>query len=192
MPRPREFDEDEVLGAALETFWSRGYEATSITDLMEATGLAKGSLYKAFGDKRSLFLRALERYLEQSLQRLGQVLGGADGARDGLETWMRGVLDGACGRDRKGCFVVNCIVELAPHDPEVRDRLRAHVGSMEASYARAIAQGVETGELRADLEPRIAAQLVSTVLNGIQVSGKSQLSRRDGEALVSLAVSSLL
>ena len=85
MGRPREFDEDGVLERALHVFWRLGYEATSVTDLMEATGLAKGSLYKAFGDKRSLFLKALDRYLERGRDALRHTLTDAPTVREGLE-----------------------------------------------------------------------------------------------------------
>lgn len=183
MARPREFDEEQVLDAALGAFWSRGYEATSITDLMDATGLTKGSLYKAFGDKRALFLRALDRYLQGGQQLVHDQFAPRSG-RSALEEWLKRVVELATDPCERGCFSVNCTVELAPHDPEVRARLDAHESSLLKRYRDAISQGVEAGEFRQDVDARSAAQLIATVIRGLQVSGKAGLSRRDAQRQV--------
>jgi TetR/AcrR family transcriptional repressor of nem operon len=184
--RPREFDEDDVLERALHVFWRLGYEATSVTDLMEATGLAKGSLYKAFGDKRGLFLKALDRYLERGRDALRRTLTNAGTVGEGLEAGLVGAVRTACDREKKGCFGVNCIVEVAPHDAEVRARLETHLHKLEALYAEALGRAVASGELRRDLDPKVAAALLSTVVNGLAVMGKASLSTRSAQAQVAL------
>jgi TetR/AcrR family transcriptional repressor of nem operon len=184
--RPREFDEDQVLERALHIFWRLGYEATSVTDLMEGTGLAKGSLYKAFGDKRGLFLKALDRYLERGRDALRRTMADAATVGEGLEAGLACAVRTACDREKKGCFGVNCIIELAPHDAEVRARMETHLHKVEALYADVLGRAVERGELRRDLEPRVAAALLSTVVNGLAVMGKASLSLRSGQAQVAL------
>lgn len=118
MPRPRSFDRDDALEAALGLFWAKGYEATSLADLTRAMGLSKSSLYDTFGDKHTLFLAAFDRYADT---RLGPALAMLEDtsrpARIRLEAFLRRfitikVRDG----DRRGCMIGNTAVELAPHD----------------------------------------------------------------------------
>ena len=189
--RPREFDEDQVLDRALDVFWERGYEATSVSDLMASTGLAKGSLYKAFGDKRQLFLRALERYLEQGRDGLSDVAR-ADSAKAALRFWLTNIVSMAtCTGVRKGCMAVNCTVELAPHDEELRDVLRRQERSVERVYARLIARGIDQGEFRQDLDPEASARWITTLVDGLQVRGKLGLTKAAGMETVEMSLSAL-
>src|ERR687891_349404 len=95
MARPREFDIDEALEAAMGAFWVRGYEATSLADLMQAMGLQKGSIYKAFGDKHALFLCALQRYLDQMYEAQRAMLTGATSPRVALQAWLDQLIEAA-------------------------------------------------------------------------------------------------
>ena len=92
MARPREFDIEEVLTTALDVFWAHGYDATSMSDLMEATGLAKGSLYKGYGDKKSLFMRALDSYLSSANAGLSEAAASGESGREALEEIFSGVI----------------------------------------------------------------------------------------------------
>lgn len=192
MARPREFDEDDVLEKAMEAFWSRGYEATSVTDLMDATGLAKGSVYKAFGDKHRLFLLALDRYLERGLAALRDAAARDLPAREMLRRWLDGVAEMATREGpRKGCFMVNAAIELAPHDPEVAMRVATQQARQERVFAGVIARGVELGELRADLDPPTAARLVTTLVHGLQVAGRTRLTRATARRLIEVFLDGL-
>src|ERR671910_2905737 len=95
MARPREFDIDEALDAAMGAFWVRGYEATSLADLMQVMGLQKGSIYKAFGDKHALFLSALQRYLDQMYAAQRQALANATSPRATIQAWLDRLIEGA-------------------------------------------------------------------------------------------------
>ena len=191
MGRPREFDEEKVLDQALDAFWRRGYEATSVADLMEATGLAKGSLYKAFGDKKSLFLVALRRYLDQGYVKARAILFDAESAEAGVGAWLEHVVRMATCPKARGCFAVNCTVETAPHDPEVQAVLVKHAARLERLFEDVLARGVERGELRPDLDPPTAARFITTIVNGLQVSGKGGLSYEDAQAQLALAMFAL-
>jgi TetR/AcrR family transcriptional repressor of nem operon len=192
MARPREFDEEEVLERALEVFWTRGYEATSLTDLMEATGLAKGSVYKGFGDKHSFFLRTLDRYLARGRALYAALDDGSRNALSILRDWLvQGVEMSTGGGLRKGCFGVNCTVELAPHDPEVRKRMRDHERRLEAMYARTIQRGIEEASMRPDLDPHLAARFVTTTVGGVQVAAKTGMSRAEALGMVELTLAAL-
>jgi TetR/AcrR family transcriptional repressor of nem operon len=132
--RPREFDINQALDAAMEAFWRHGYEGTSLADLMDVMGLQKGSVYKAFGSKHELFIHVLKRYLDKLSADMGAAIGGASSPAEALRQFIDYVRStGFEGDLRKGCLAVNSVVELAPHDDEVRDILEKHqkrVGSL--------------------------------------------------------------
>lgn len=166
MARPREFDYDEVLDAAMRAFWARGYEATSVQDLMDATGLQKGSLYKAFGDKHSLFISALDAYMRQMADEHIALIRSDLPPREALRTYLYQGIDTMSGEDNEqcGCFAVNTVVELAPHDPEVQQLLLDHYQRKLDAIAEIVARGQATGDFRADIP---AKQLAATFLTGV-------------------------
>src|SRR5262249_36962719 len=119
MARPREFDLDEVLLKVMEIFWKEGFEKTSFALIEEGTGVKKASLCAAFGDKRNLFLTALRHYQESRFQTCqSQFVHGT--AKSAIRRRLLAAAEMAAGSEaNRGCFQVNCIIELAPHDPEV-------------------------------------------------------------------------
>lgn len=179
MARPREFDPKSALAKARRVFWERGYEATSLCDLLDATGLSRSSLYQAFGGKRSLFLAALEDYLADGRARLEETLASAPSPFYGLERWLEAMVDMAArGRPRRGCFGVNTLVELAPHDPEIRKALARHEEAVAGLYAGALRRAVESGEARPDVDPDAAAHMIRTLVHGLQVAGRARIDER--------------
>lgn len=166
MGRPRTFDLDEAIDRATDVFWSRGYEATSISDLKGALGIETGSLYKAFGSKHGLFLAALDRYVAAAERSLAERL--APGGRAAVAALLRGTAEVACGAGHRGCFAINTAVELAPHDREIRARLARHDDRITALFAEALAAD---GDLTGDpLRSRAAFALSSLV--ALQVRGR--------------------
>ena len=145
--RPRQFDIDQALDDAMRAFWAKGYEATSLADLMEATGLHKGSLYQAFGDKHKLFMRSLNHYADREFKDVAAVAFQQDSPLDSIRALVRTVCDHAA--EGRGCLMINSLVELAPHDPEVREMLanegQRRIGVMTELLTRA----QEQGEIRA-------------------------------------------
>ncbi|GGB41342.1 TetR family transcriptional regulator [Roseibium aquae] len=132
--RPRAFDEAEVLEAALQVFWRQGFEATSLDDLTSAMGLSRSSFYGAFGSKRGVLAAALECYSNTALSRLKAV---ADEVReDPAGAMLIALADPAGGQ--KGCLLVNCITELAPHHEEVAGLGQRHLSEIERLFAEAI------------------------------------------------------
>ena len=180
MARPREFELDDVLDKALEAFWMRGYESTSMADLTEAMGLKKGSIYAAFGDKHSLFLAALTRYTDMHFRRFQEVFEQAETPRDGLESFLGGALvDYATGGEtRKGCFVVNSLVELGPHDPAVNEILRRQYARIEALFRKNIGEGQAMGQFRTDVSEEDLATAISVIMSGIMTDCKSGRSEK--------------
>ena len=152
MARPREFDMNQALDAALNTFWTQGYEATSMTDLMEATGLHKGSLYKAFEDKHDLFMKSLTRYLDNAWTMSQATLTEAQKPLDGLRAWLGGAAQ-LCSKQpiQRGCMAMNTAVELGPHDGEIANLLRSHHARVSELLVKTIERGQRAGKIRSDL-----------------------------------------
>lgn len=189
MARPREFNEAEVLTSATHVFWERGYDGTSLTDLLEATGLARGSLYKAFGSKRELYLRVLKDYLSEGRANMRARFDGAATAREALEGWLRVVSTMACRADpRRGCFGVNAGVELGPHDDDVRAIIAEHNRLGQREVQRVVEQGLTAGEFRSDVEPVAAAAFMWMVIFGLQSRGRTVLAEAEADSLVRMTM----
>jgi TetR/AcrR family transcriptional regulator, transcriptional repressor for nem operon len=170
VPRPREFDEQEVVGRATDLFWRRGYHATSVRDLGDALDLSASSLYRTFGDKHALFLRALDNYratesaeARDQLLRPGPVL-------DVLRAWLVRMVDLPAGNDAaRGCFVVNTATELGAEDRAVDERTQAAFGVTRDSLQELLRRGCRAGELRAELDVTATADTLFTLVLGLRV-----------------------
>lgn len=190
MARPRAFDEAVVLEKATRVFWEKGYEATSLCDLTAATGLGKGSLYGAFGDKRRLFLRSLRTYLDSARVQTAQALATAASPRAGLEEWLRKVGSRAC-TTRNGCFGVNSVIELGAKDADVRALMADHDRQHARLIAEVLARGIEDGEFRPDLDPMLGASHLLVVAHGLVSAGRAHLDGSEVEQLVRLSLDGL-
>jgi TetR/AcrR family transcriptional repressor of nem operon len=139
--RPRSFDTEAAVARAMEVFWSRGYHATALPDLLEATKLSRGSLYAAFGDKHALFLRALDRYIADAVTRMDVELDSSKDPVDGLRAYLAGYVDRTSGaRGRRGCLLVATAMELAGRDADVDRRIARFFKIMEGSVADALSR----------------------------------------------------
>lgn len=178
--RPRGFVLEDVLDKAIVVFSEFGYPATSLGKLTEAIGLTEGSIYKAFKDKRALFLATLERYVDLRAARLEQVLSraptGFEQVRAVLELYVE-YSSGAAGR--RGCLVVGSAVDLASSDPEMARRVNLIFKAHEKCLVHCVRQGQEDGSIRADVDAESVGRLLTCVLQGMRVLGKTGRSRED-------------
>jgi TetR/AcrR family transcriptional repressor of nem operon len=172
--RTKEFDPDTVLQKALELFWERGYEATSMADLVERLGIARASIYTTFGGKHDLYLKALDRYLRtrdpdlvELLSQPGPVL---PAVRALVELYAN---DSACGDRRWGCMVVNAAVELVPSDPQTARRVAASWDTLETVLTSALTRARAQGEISEQKDPRALARFLLVLLQGIRVLGRA-------------------
>ncbi|MDI1433266.1 TetR/AcrR family transcriptional regulator [Polyangium sorediatum] len=190
MGRPRKFEVEQVLEAARDQFWEKGYAATSLDDLMRATGLGKGSLYAAFGDKHQLFLAVLDAYATWRLDAIRAALGGDAPAIDRLRGLFRMDLPTpeAAAVCERGCLLVNSASELASHDPEVRKRARETFGALEELLVGLVGEARDAGDLPPETDAREVGRLLLAVLQGMEFLAKTGLERealgRIGEAAV--------
>lgn len=170
MPRVREFDTDEVVQKAMEAFWHRGFEATSIQDLVEATKIGRGSLYAAFGSKHGLYELVLQRYVQETTDATRQALMRRVPVRQVMRDLLLGHIDDALKMPgRPGCLLVMAITERVPHDEVanriVRDAITALRDSFSASLH--IARGV--GELPQDTDVPTLSNFLVTMIQGLRV-----------------------
>jgi TetR/AcrR family transcriptional regulator, transcriptional repressor for nem operon len=178
MSRTKEFEPEEALGRALDLFWRQGYEATSVRELLDCMGIGRGSLYDTFGDKRALFLMALDRYAEDRLLRTIRTLEGSASAKDGI----RRVFEDAVERltsdaQRRGCLLANSAVELAPHDAGVAERTTRFLRRSEQAFHQTLVRARASGELPATQDPRSLARFLVNSLQGLRVLAKSGCDR---------------
>jgi TetR/AcrR family transcriptional repressor of nem operon len=191
--RPREFDSDDVVERAMGVFWSNGYHGTSLPNLLEATGLSRGSLYDTFGDKRGLFLLALDRYIQVSLARFDEDLDIRRSAVDGLLACLTGYVARTTGvAGRRGCLVVATAMELASHDLDIEKRLshffKAAEGRLAGAFARARAEsGPSNG-----IDPASAARVLLSTVEGIRVIAKTGIDRAVWQKTIAVLLSALL
>ncbi|MEM5387644.1 TetR/AcrR family transcriptional regulator [Paraburkholderia phymatum] len=190
--RPREFDLDHTIERAMQVFWTRGYQATSLPDLMQATGLSRGSLYAAFGDKHGLFLLALDHYIVQALRRLDDELASGQKALAGLKACMDGYVartNGAAGK--RGCLVVATAMELAAHDQEVSNRIAYFFKAMEVRLVKALKRAQKEGDLVRKVNPAAAAHVLVCFLEGLRVVRKTGIEPDRAKDAVQTLISSL-
>jgi TetR/AcrR family transcriptional repressor of nem operon len=191
MARPREFNEQAVLEAALGRFWSRGYEATSIRELADSMGITGASLYNAFGDKRRLYQRVLEHYIESSLgERLRRYAPLAP--RVALETFFREIVERSMAdAQHKGCLLVNSALELSPHDPQFQRIVAEVFERIESYFRQCITAGQADRTISRERSARDLARLLLSVLLGVRVLARCRPERPLLEGAVRSALACL-
>jgi TetR/AcrR family transcriptional regulator, transcriptional repressor for nem operon len=185
MARPREFDEAAVLDAAIERFWQSGYEATSVRDLADEMNIAGASLYNAFGDKRSLYERALNRYLDQTFRERIRRLEPSLPPREAIVAFLQEIVKRSLAdKQRRGCMLVNSAIESAPHDSKFFDIVAIFLDEVERFFFRCVSNGQKDGTItRAYSAEDLSRSLLGALL-GIRVLARVRPERKLLEGLL--------
>ena len=174
MPRPKTFNPDDALDKAMQVFWHKGYEATSMEDLLKAMALNRGSLYDTFGDKRQLFLKVMDRYCTTFVGPKLSLLDQPGPALPTLHRFINGMIEGGLADpQRRGCFISNTVMELSPHEKEIAGTLRQALKMAEDAFFKVLARAKEQGELKEEKDPRALARFLTTMMQGIVVMIKA-------------------
>lgn len=174
MSRTKEFDPGVVLQRALELFWERGYEATSMADLIEHLGIARASIYATFGDKHSLYMRALDRYVQDRDPRLVERLSQPGPVLPAVRALVEAyAVESVCDERRRGCMVVNTAVELMSRDPQAARQVEASWDTLETALTSALTRARAQGEIRQEKDPRAMARFLLVMLQGMRVLGRA-------------------
>ena len=174
MARTRSFDEDEVLDRAMALFWRKGFEATSIEELVSVSGINRASMYAAFGDKRRLFLAVLDHYLTRvNAERLA-ILSQGGSATAAIAGFFGTIIAAATGPDRHlGCLITNTLTEVAPTDPEIAAKLQSSLQRIETAFAETIRRGQDMGEIAPGKDASALARFFVGIAQGLRVLARS-------------------
>lgn len=192
MARHKAFEKEAVLQKAMEVFWERGYEATSMQDLVAAMGINRGSLYDTFQDKRHLFLSAIAYYnqtiVEQTIARFKR----PGAARRAIEDHFHTVVEyTVADSSHRGCLVTNTIVELSTRDLEIAAQIKANLQRIEDAFFSALLRAQDRGELSPEKDLRALARYFTTAMQGLRVMAKLNPDRVALQDVVSVVLAAL-
>lgn len=192
MARTKVFDEDLILSKAMDLFWEKGYNATSAQDLVDGLGISRSSLYDTYGDKHSLYIKALQKYREE---RIDSTIKEAATTED-VEKYIKNVFELVKNESiqenyARGCFMVNSAVELAPHDEEVAAIATSIMQDVEDAVCKAIKRGQDMGVFTTKHTARSLARFIFNSLNGLRVTVKFDASKKAFDDIVNVCLSAL-
>ncbi|MEZ4403689.1 MAG: TetR/AcrR family transcriptional regulator [Kofleriaceae bacterium] len=191
MARPREFDRDAVLDRAMELFWARGFDATSMSDLVDHVGIGRQSLYDTFGDKHALYLAALDRYRLERGSTPWHLLDDQP-LRPGLRALFTAVIDWLLADpDGKICMLVTAAAERCPRDAEVAARFCANATDVERRFVDRLTRARDAGELGRHHDVTALARYLASSLYGLQLTAKAQRDRASLASIVDVTLSIL-
>ncbi len=174
MPRPRKFQEATAVRAARDVFRRRGYAATSLSDLSEATGLGKGSIYNAFGDKETLYRRAFHDYCQESIATTDAILAGPDSGIESAFGYLRQVIEETVADDEHmGCMIAKATTERVPESPEVLSEAGTTLRHMEDMLGVSVRRGQAAGQVDPSLDPDQLSLLILCITRGIEALCKA-------------------
>lgn len=188
MARPREFDPDKALEQAMDVFWQHGYEGASLPDLLSGMGLTRGSLYKAFKDKRSLFLLVLNRYEQIAVAQAVALLGDdsiPDGA-DRIDALFASITDAVEAGDKRGCLLCSAAAGPSSYDPDIAAAVKQALQQMHDGFSTALA----ASDIPPEEQPALADLLVTQYV-GLRIMARS-VDRLDVLSRAGAAVAGLL
>jgi len=189
MARTKDFDEQEVLQKAVSLFWNKGYNGTSMQDLVLGLGISRSSLYDTYGDKYQLYLNALNSYKNDYGIRLQHLGSESPSARTAVVQILSLVINDLLNDEkRRGCFMVNAGIELASHDTNVNNLVCATAQQLEQAFFNVIVKGQTNGEISNDKDALALARFFNNTVRGMQVSAKSGGERSLYDDIIRVAV----
>lgn len=188
MARPKGFDREEALERAMRCFWARGYDATSLDDLVRETGVGRQSLYNEFGDKRAIYLAALERYAESENEHLVTVVQEAASGRAAIAELLAAVIAQSTKDPDKGCMLGNAAIEMAARDAQVKQCVTTSTGALVRAIERRLRRARDAGELAEDRDPQALARFFVATIAGLRMTAKTSNDRRILESIARVAL----
>jgi TetR/AcrR family transcriptional repressor of nem operon len=192
MARTKDFDEEDVLDKAIQMFWHKGYNGTSMQDLVEGLGISRSSMYDTYGDKHSLFMAALDRYRKNAWATMTDIIENTPSSKEAIKKLL-GLTTSELIKDKqhKGCFLVNAAVEIAPHDKEINTVVCENDKEIENFFFKAIKKGQASGEIPEKHNARALARFIINTVKGIRVGAKSGTDKKMLDDIVGIALSVL-
>lgn len=175
----KQFDKEEALNKALEVFWINGFEATSMQELVDKMGINRASMYQTYGNKQSLFMAALDRYISTNQAQLEQALEAPGSPLGNLQQLFMHFIEEGLKGEKRGCFINNTAIELGPHDPAIAKKIRDFWQTFEDLIGNTLDRAVEQNELPRELDTRNTASLLNITLQGLVVKTKTGASKQE-------------
>ncbi|SEB18463.1 TetR/AcrR family transcriptional regulator [Pedobacter hartonius] len=192
MARTKSFDEETILDEAMKLFWHTGYHSLSAQELVDGLGLSRSSLYDTFGDKHTLYVKALRRYSKLTVEATISVLDQAKNIPKAIKEVFQMNFNASFGSElTKGCFVVNSRVELSPHDPEIAGIVKENWQSLEDGFYRALKRGQEAGQVSNAHNARTLARFFVNNSWGLNVYGNADADEKVFKDIIKVALSVL-
>ncbi|MDX6575754.1 MAG: TetR/AcrR family transcriptional regulator, transcriptional repressor for nem operon [Blastocatellia bacterium] len=188
MARQKEFDREQALHKAMEVFWTRGYGASSIQDLVRHMSINRQSLYDTFGDKHALYLQALDRYRDIEGRKIIELLERPGSVKRNLRQLFEITIEKALS-DRRGCFMGNAMSELAGRCKDTAARTCGNMGAAHEAFYRALLRGKREGELKRIRDARAVARFLYSSLQGLVLTGKATQDRKTLKDIVTVTLS---
>ena len=191
MARVREFSPDEALKRAVDVFWKKGYFDTSMDDLVSETGVARYGLYGTWGNKRELFLAALERYGNEGVQQFQAGLKKPDAGLRAVHDFFDNLVSLASGKDKLGCMACNTATEVAPHDPEIAKAVRKMFSKLAGSFKNALTNAVASGELKTDHDLDELSEYLAGIIRSVSIMTRAGYANRDIRSYIDISLTVL-
>ena len=185
MARTKDFDEQEVLAKAVEIFWRKGYNGTSMQDLVDGLGISRSSLYDTYSDKHTLYLKALEKYRSNASSAMCGIVSNTLSAKDAIRKLLEYT---TADEEQKGCFLVNSEVEVAPHDKAVSEMICNSDQQIEDAFYKAIKKGQDSGEIANKQDAKALARFTFNTVKGIRVTAKSTKDKSIFKDIIDMAI----
>jgi AcrR family transcriptional regulator len=189
--RPRSFDPEIVVQHALDRFWSNGFQATSMQDLMDCTGLSKSSLYESFGSKQTLFEHCIASYREERVAKMSQRLAAADSGLSFIRDMLESVAFECRNGSPRGCLVMNTAAEFSQRDPQVARLVAQSITAFSGVFRRAVRQAQAEGDIPRHKDAARLASFIVTNMSGLRTLGKGGASQKTLRSTAQLVIQAL-
>lgn len=192
MARPQQFSEDQALDKAMSLFWEKGFYATSFTDLVDRTGVCRASLYKTFGDKETLYTKALQRYQTIMGRLYGRPLGADEKVVDYLRQFFRTKVQEVVEQKPEGCLFINATTELVTKDEVIKEMLIKNEASQRAWLQSLLEEGKERGEFSSGMDTKATAHYLFAAFQGVTINAMTQKNVAELEKVIDLLIKGLV
>lgn len=184
MGRPTQYIQNDVLQSAVSVFWNHGYEASSMIELIQATGLKSGSIYAGFGSKQQLFEASIDYYAKLTLKKLTNQLNKSDDYLLNIRLSITGIIENSLNcNNPNGCFLVNTMIELAPHNKPIQQRVKGHIENVEKAFKNTLDAAKKSGQLAEDKDLNKIAKKIMINIWGINVLQRTGLNPEEVEII---------
>jgi TetR/AcrR family transcriptional repressor of nem operon len=192
MARTKAFEETEVLDKAVNIFWCKGYNGTSMQDLIDGLGISRSSLYDTFSDKRELFLATLKKYKTEQAAAMIALINNSASILQTIKELLKGLVTASIqDKENKGCFMINSTIEAAAQDADIAAIVKGNMNDIEEALTKAIKKGQQGGEINPNYSPRALARFLFNTISGLRVAAKAGVDKKVFDDIVSVTVAML-